>query len=129
MYYEYIRLREDGEIERARIDDLQGEVTGRRVYNLKAWFDEHPDERKRLGWIKYEHPAAEDEGVEYDPQTQILMRNPVTVDEWTIKDELYVVDKSEEFLLFEEMVNLAWDAPSFGNTVGGITFSVPGEVV
>lgn len=129
MYYEYVRMREDGEVERARIDDLQGVITGHRVYNLKAWFDEHPDERKRLGWIKYEHPDAKDEGVEYDPQTQILMRNPVMIDEWTIKDELYVVDKSEEFLLFEEMVNLAWDAPSFGNTVVGITFSVPGEVV
>lgn len=122
MYYEYVRVTESGELERSKLDDLQGKVTGRRVYNLKSWFDEHPEERKRLGWIKYLHPSAEDEGIEYDKQTQILMKNPVMVDKWTIKDELYVVDKSEEYLLFEEMQGLSWGDSGMFDTIGGITF-------
>lgn len=101
-------------------NDTDGSITGRFVINVFAWFDENPEERKRLGWIKhivYDNPS--DVGVDYNPQTQILYTLPRQVDEYTVVDEYRVVDKSEEQMLFEEMLE---EANSSNWRFGGITF-------
>lgn len=89
-------------------NDPDGHITGIVVMNVKAWFDENPEERKRLGWIKhYTYEKPEDTGVEYDPQTQYYTIMQRKIDEYTVEDVYYVKDKSEEQLLFEEMLEVA----------------------
>lgn len=104
----YEKLGDDGKIKTIAdyTNDANGEYTGRHIINVKAWFDENPEERKRLGWIKHiEHSQKE---IAYNPQTQFVITTNRQVDEWTIKDELHVIDKSEDQLAFEEMLSVAW---------------------
>lgn len=90
------------------INDTDRSITGQIIMNVKAWFDENPEEWKRLGWIKhYTYDKPEDSGVEYDPQTQYYTIIPRKIDEYTVEDVYYVKDKSEEQLLFEEMLEVA----------------------
>ena len=53
MRHSYMRLKEDGTIEHCPTYDYDGKITGKIVVNVQAYFDENPDERKRLGWIKH----------------------------------------------------------------------------
>lgn len=90
-----------GKIKSCPMHDLDGKITGRRVYGLKAWFDENPDERIRLGWTK--HLYKDTKKIPYNHQTQYLDKSVVRVDDWTVEDVYYVVDKSEEMMRIEEL--------------------------
>ena len=89
------------ERERAPMDDKDGSITGHIIIGLSRWFDENPEERKRLGYIKHLTPDTKD--IEFNRQTQFLMTTVEQVDDWTITDVYHVRNKSEEMLWFEEM--------------------------
>lgn len=106
MRHSYMRLKEDGTIEHCPTYDYDGKITGKIVVNVQAYFDENPDERKRLGWIKHiEHTKDEiaEQVGEWDKQRQYLVRSLKTIDEWTVEDVYHVMDKSEEMMLLEEI--------------------------
>ena len=103
--WRYEKLKENYEVEFCPQDDKDGSVTGHIVMNVTAWFDENPEERIRLGWIK--HITHDTDEIEYNHQTQFLVRSTKQIDEYTIEDEYHVLDKSEEQLLFEEMLSVA----------------------
>lgn len=101
-------------------NDVDGSITGHRVMDVASWFDENPEERKRLGWIKhiwYDKP--EDTGVEFNQQTQFYVIETRTIDEYTVEDVYHVKDKSEDQLLFEQMLSIANNGYE---GYGGITF-------
>lgn len=107
MRWEYLRLREDDTMQHCPAVDADGAVTGHIVIGVKAWFDEHPEERIALGWTKhimYDYDEIK-ERWPHNPQTQVLVRTTKQVDEWTIEDEYHVLEKSEEALLMEEIFN------------------------
>lgn len=112
--YYYEKYKEDFTSEQCPMDDKDGKITGRCVLNLIAWFDENPTERIRLGWIK--HLTKDTEKIEYDKQTQFLVKSVRQIDEHTVEDVYHVMTKSEEQLAFEEMLAVA----SWGSD--GITF-------
>ncbi len=121
--WRYERLNEEHKVEHiwGNFDnDVDGKKTGHIVMNVKAWLDENPEERKRLGWIKHFYYEARDlqKIIEYNPQTQNLLTSEHVIDEFTIEDEYHVMDKSEEQLLFEDMLSMA----NGFDTVGGLTF-------
>lgn len=101
--WNYEKLDEDGNIKRCPANDLKGEITGKLIIGLQEYFDENPDERIRLGWIK--HIRHDPKEVEYNRQTQYLERGTRQIDEFTVEDEYYVFDKTEEMLLLEEMLD------------------------
>ena len=103
--------------------DHDKSLTGKFVVNAKAYFDENPDERIRLGWTKHIHP---DSTLVYDKQTHYLVVLPKQVDEFTIVDEYHALPKSEEMLELEEMLESlgVWydganDDDDYGVVVGG----------
>ena len=53
--HSYIKLNEDMSVKYCPRNDVDGSVTGHIVYEVAAWFDENPEERKKLGWIKIRH--------------------------------------------------------------------------
>ena len=85
--WQYDKLQEDGTIKTISGDfqnDLDGKITGHIVMNVKAWFDENPAERIRLGWTK--HILHYESEVDYNKQTQFLSKCIMQVDEsssWT----------------------------------------------
>lgn len=115
--YSYIKL-EDGEIKYLPLSDPNGKIVpGKHIIYLKEWMDENPEERKRLGWIKQIHQDIKE--IEYDKQTQCLQRYATWIDPYTIKDEYIVIDKSEEIMLLEELL----DTVNYGYiTIGGLNF-------
>lgn len=122
MRHTYMRLKEDGSIENCPTYDYDGKVTGKIVVNVQAYFDENPDERKRLGWIKHiEHTKDEiaEQVGEWDRQRQYLVRSLKTIDEWTVEDVYHVMDKSEEMMLLEE---ISQSTGTFGFMDTGIVF-------
>lgn len=122
MRHSYMRLKEDGTIEHCPTYDYDGSITGKIVVNVNAYFDENPDERKRLGWIKHiEHTKDEiaEQVGEWDRQRQYLVRSLKTIDEWTVEDVYHVMDKSEEMMLLEE-ISQSTDTLGFMDT--GIVF-------
>ena len=107
MDWSYEKLTEQYELKTCPTNDYDGSVTGHIVYNVPAWFDENPEERKRLGWIKHiRHSKEEIREIVggWNPQTQNLVTTLKQIDEWTVEDTYHVLDKSEEQLLFEEML-------------------------
>lgn len=86
--------------------DTDGTITGKYVINVKAYFDENPEEARRLGWIKHiTHSSKEiDEICPHNKQTQYIVISTRQVDEYTIEDTYYALDKSEEMMLLEEML-------------------------
>lgn len=109
MKWTYERMREDGTLQRCPAIDADGSVTGHVVINVKAWMDENPEERKRLGWVKhisYDYDEIK-EMVDYDPQTQIIVTATQQVDEWTVEDIYHVIDKSEEMMRMEALLETA----------------------
>lgn len=116
--YSYIKL-ENGEIKHLPLHDPNGKIIpGKHIINLKEWMDENPEERKRLGWIKQIHQDIKE--IEYDKQTQCLQRYATWIDPYTIKDEYIVLDKSEEIMLLEEML----ETVDYGHiTIDGLNFA------
>ena len=109
--YTYEKFDENGKVTYCPGNDYDGSITGHIVMNIKAWFDENPEERKRLGWIKHIHHSSRD--IEYNPDTQRIVWSAKKIDEYTIEDEYHVVDKSEEMLRLEELLSAlnyqSWD--------------------
>ena len=97
----YEKLDEKGRVKTAPMNDADAKITGRHVFGLKAWFDENPEERKRLGWIKHIRHSTKD--IEYDHATQYLINVPKRLDEWTIEDEWRIMEKSEEQMRLSEL--------------------------
>lgn len=110
MRWTYEKLDEDMKIKYCPTNDPDGKITGKIVMNVPAYFDENPEERIRLGWIKHIHYNKEEieEKVQYNPQTQYLITSQRNIDDYTIEDAFNVIDKSEEMLLFEDMAGLYW---------------------
>ena len=92
---------ETGKIEYQPLNDYDGKITGHIVFGVKQWFDENPDERIRLGWVKHIHHPTKD--IEYNHQTQYLINTTRVIDEWTVEDVWLVMDKSEEMMRLEEL--------------------------
>ena len=101
--WDYVRLDEEGKIRYCPINDSSGKITGKYIINLREYFDENPEERIRLGWIKHIHHDVSE--IEYNKQTQYLEKGYRQVDEYTIEDEYTVLDKTEEMMLLEEMLD------------------------
>lgn len=123
MRWGYEKLNEDMKIEYLPTNDTDGKITGKIIMNLKAYFDENPEERIRLGWTKHITYSDEEikEKVQYNPQTQYLIKYQKQIDEYTIEDAYNVIDKTEEMMLFEDMLALTWGTSI--NAVGnGIYF-------
>ena len=112
----YEKLDENGKIKAVPINDFDGSVTGHIVFGVKAWFDENPEERKRLGWIKHIHKETKD--IEYNRRTQYLVRSIRQIDEWTVEDEYHIMDKSEEMMRLEELTRggdwESWNVIEYG---------------
>lgn len=101
--WNYQKIDENGKIKHCPANDLDGKITGQLVFGLKAWFDEHPEERIRLGWTKHINHSTKD--INYNRQTQYLSRGVRRIDEWTTEDVWYILDKSEEQMRLEELMN------------------------
>ena len=103
--YEYEKIDPvTGERTYCPMHDPDGKVTGHYVFGVREWFDEHPEERKRLGWIKHIHPEWPTDG--FNRQTQYIVTTEKQLDPYTITDEYHIMDKSEEMKLFEEMAGV-----------------------
>lgn len=100
----YEKLDENYEVKSCPMNDTDGKITGQIIIGLPQWFDENPEERKRLGWIKHIHHEEKD--VDYNKQTQYVVCATREIDEYTIEDVYHVLDKSEEMFLFEEMLEV-----------------------
>lgn len=101
--YSYEKLDENYNLKYLPMNDFDGSITGHIVFGIKAWFDENPEERKRLGWIK--HIRKDTRKIEYNHQTQFLSQTTRQIDEYTIEDVYHVMDKSEEMMRLEELLN------------------------
>lgn len=99
-YWSYERLKEDGKIETVGINknDFDGSITGHIVFGVKEWFDEHPEERVRLGWVKHIHHNPEKYGIEYNKQTQYLEKTVKRLDAYTCEDVYEVKYKTEDMM-------------------------------
>lgn len=107
MYHTYEKYKEDGTLQYCPANDPDGSITGKKVMFLKAWFDENPEERKRLGWVKHIHYEQKDiKAIGYDPLTQYLIPSVVKVDDYTIQDAYHIINKSEEMMALEEMLEV-----------------------
>lgn len=105
MSYDYEKLDENYNIKYLPANDFDGSITGHIVFGLQAWMDENPDERKRLGWIKHIHKDTKD--IEYNKQSQYLVQTSRRIDEYTIEDVYHVMNKSEELMALEELLEVA----------------------
>ena len=108
MTWDYEKLDEEGKkitVTNYTIDSKK-EYTGQFVFNVKAWFDEHPDEWVARGWTKHIHYETKEikQKWPHNAQTQILVKGINRVDEHTIEDVYYVIDKSEEMMRLQEML-------------------------
>lgn len=102
----YQKLDENGRIKYAPTNDFDGSTTGHIVFNVTAWFDENPEERKRLGWVK--HILHDTKNIEYNRQTQYLINATKQIDEYTVEDDWKIMDKSEEMMRLEELTGPMW---------------------
>lgn len=104
--YFYEKLNEDLVPVRCPSNDADGKITGKFIIGLKEYFDENPEERKRLGWIKHIKYTNDEikEKWPHNAQTQYLMRTTKQIDPYTIEDEYHVADKSEEMMLLEDLL-------------------------
>lgn len=110
-YWEYEKLQEDGKIKTisANFNDFDAKVTGKYVFGVKAYFDENPEERIRLGWTKHIRHNVE-KYVQYNKQTQYLVKSKKIIDALTVEDEYHVMDKTEDMMRkTEESGGSGWE--------------------
>ena len=96
-WWQYEKLQENGKIKTAPINDYDGKITGHIVFGVKAWFDEHPEEARRLGWVKHIKHNVE-KWITYNKQTQYLIVSKKVIDEYTYEDEYTIMDKTEDMM-------------------------------
>lgn len=103
-YWLYEKLQEDGKIKTIaeNHNDFDGKITGHIVFGVKAWFDENPEDRIRLGWTKHIKHNPEKYGIEYNKQTQYLEKTVRQIDAYTCEDVYAVKDKTEDMMRREE---------------------------
>lgn len=109
MKYKYERLKEDHSMQYCPVNDYDGSITGQIVMDVKAWFDEHPEERMKRGWIKhfyYDDPKEVQRDFPYDPATQYLIPSTKRIDAYTIQDIYCPIPKPAECMAMEEMLEL-----------------------
>ncbi len=110
MQYRYERIDENNKLQYCPLNDYDGSIsqTGNCIIGLKAWFDENPEERKRLGWVKhwyYEtNKEVRDALPEYDPTQHYLTCTTKMIDEYTAQDEYHIIPKTDEMMELEEML-------------------------
>ena len=105
MDYYYEKMDEKMKMVRCPMDDKDGSICGHIVIGLQRWFDENPEERIRLGWIK--HITFDRSELVYDPQTQYVTTTTRQVDEYTVEDVPHIKTKDEDQLEFEERLSIA----------------------
>ena len=112
MQYRYEKLDENYQRKYCPINDYDGSIsgTGHCIIGLKAWFDENPEERKRLGWIKHfyydDNKEFKADYPDYDPAYYYPTCSTVPIDEYTCKDVYHFIPKTDEFLEMEEMLEM-----------------------
>ena len=110
MFWRYEKIDEDGKMQYCPANDPDGSITGQPRINTKAWFDENPEERKRRGWIKHlyynDHEEFMKDYPDYDPALYYTTCNAEQVDEWTVKDTYYLIPKTDEMCVLEEMLEV-----------------------
>lgn len=110
--WSYEKIDENGNVKHLPQNDSTGEITGKFIIGLPEYFDENPEERIRLGWIK--HITHDTREIEYNKQTQYYMRTLKQIDDYTVEDVYEIFDKTEEMMLLEELLG------SIGYMGGGI---------
>ena len=122
-YWQYEKLQEDGKIKTiaGNTNDFDAKITGKYVFGIKAYFDENPEERIRLGWTKHIMHNV-DKWITYNKQTQYLRKSKKIIDEYTYEDEYHVMDKTEEMMRkAEEAIGYDWDVITYD---GGLIVEV-----
>ena len=110
MNYRYIKFDEDGSRRYCPLNDYDGKIsgTGKCIIGLKAWFDENPEKRIELGWIKHFYCEKTSEIKEllpdYDPIKHYIIKTEERVDDYTLKDTFHLIEKSEQMLELEELL-------------------------
>ena len=110
MEYKYEKLDENYRKRYCPLNDYDGSITGtgKCIIGLKAWFDENPEERKRLGWIKHYYYKDADEMredyPEFLPAQHYAVQYTEEIDEYTVKDSYRIIEKTDEMLELEEML-------------------------
>lgn len=124
MFWNYEKLDENYNLVDAPANDTDGKITGHIVLNLKAWFDENPAEARRLGWTKHIHHSGAEiaEMCPHNAQTQYIVVTTRQVDDFTVEDNYRAMDKSEEMMLLEEMLEIVSDG-LFAMQDHGIVFT------
>lgn len=110
MKYRYEKLDENYNRQYCPINDYDGSITGTGncIIGLAAWFDENPEKRIELGWIKhwyYEKASEIKETVpEYNPALHYLTMSTEMTGDHEMKDVYHIIEKTEEMLVLEEML-------------------------
>lgn len=107
-WWTYEKLQEDGKVKaiHENMNDYDGKLTGHYVFGVKAWLDENPEEARRLGYVKHIHHSTKD--IEYNRQSQYLMRSNKVINEYTYEDEYHIMDKTPEMMRNQELGLLDW---------------------
>lgn len=109
MHWHYEKIDENGKLKSINNyqNDTDGKITGRFVVNVKAWFDEHPEEAIARGWTKHITWTTEeqDEKWPHNEGTEYLSRSIKRIDDHTVEDDYVVMQKSEAQLALEELSN------------------------
>lgn len=107
-WWTYERLKEDGTVESIYINknDFDGKLTGHIVFGVKEWLDENPEEAKRLGYVKHIHHNTKD--IDYNRQSQFLMKEIRFIDEYTYEDIYHIKDKTEAMMRYQELGLGGW---------------------
>lgn len=126
--WEYEKLDENYNKMFCPMNDIDGKITGHSIIGLRQWFDENPEERKRLGWVKHIHHAAKDQLGDYDTTTHFPVCTTKQVDEFTIEDEWHLLPISEDMMVFTELANVMGLTISYGLLAtdgnGGVMYRV-----
>lgn len=126
--WHYEKLDENLARQYCPINDLDGKITGRCVLGVKQWFDENPEERKRLGWIKVIEHDLKDQLPDFDRTQQYVVQTTRQIDEYTVEQVYHAMPLSEEMMLFIEMSNALGLTISYGlleqDGNGGVMYRV-----